>query len=330
MKSAQDLQIVHIIGSGHSGSTLLDMMLGGHSQISALGEAYFLQFNILNRRKLDVCTCGNHPLECPFWLKVETAAQEALETDTSPALASLLLADPRMAELMDSDGRFRERKPGDRYSHRSRINQGILALGSTRLQNLLSRWVSEVRLHRRIAKDTITLYELVRRAHQTPIIVDSTKNPGTFKNIYLQATAPMQFLRVIRDGRAVCASRMRREGVSMPQAAAVWLTEQIKRRTAEKTIRNSRIKTVYYENLASAPADTIDGICRFLGIETEPRMLDFRRERHNLGGNPMRLRRNESSIRLDERWRTQLSNEDLRWFERIAGSMNRALGYSRF
>jgi hypothetical protein len=34
-----------------------------------------------------------------------------------------------------------------------------------------------------------------------------------------------------------------------------------------------------------------------------------------------------TEIRLDERWRTRLGEADLRYFDREAGEVNRALGY---
>jgi hypothetical protein len=34
-----------------------------------------------------------------------------------------------------------------------------------------------------------------------------------------------------------------------------------------------------------------------------------------------------SEIRLDERWRTHLSTENLQIFERLAGALNRKYGY---
>lgn len=319
--------IVHIVGSGHSGSTLLDMLLGGHSKVSSLGEAYFLHFNVRNVREKDVCTCGEHVAECPFWMKVEEEAQAALGPVDGVALEELQLADERMAVLMNELGEFRERKPYEEDVFRSWVNQGVLVLGSSRLQQLLSIVSSEVRRHRRIGRDLVTLYELVRRAHETPIIVDSTKNPGTFKNVFLQADRKMRFLLILRDGRAVCYSRMRREGVRMEEAARIWRMEHLKRRVASLTIPKKRIFRVRYEELASSPESTIRDVCSFLGLKFEESMLHFREDRHNLGGNPMRFRDTERTIRLDEAWRKELSESDLLTFDKIAGSLNERLGY---
>ena len=83
---------------------------------------------------------------------------------------------------------------------------------------------------------------------------------------------------------------------------------------------------VGYEELCRHPEETLRGICRFLGMSAEEIALDFRgREQHVLGNN-MRLS-SDSKIRLDERWRTGLSKEDLETFEEVAGEMNRKYGY---
>ncbi len=68
---------------------------------------------------------------------------------------------------------------------------------------------------------------------------------------------------------------------------------------------------------------------RFLCVPFSAQMLELRKqESHNIGGNPMRFRTGEQTIRLDERWREQLSADDLAIFDRRAGTWNRRLGYS--
>ncbi len=51
---------------------------------------------------------------------------------------------------------------------------------------------------------------------------------------------------------------------------------------------------------------------------------------HGLGlrvfGNSMRLE-SQQEVRLDDRWKTELNRDDLSTFERVAGTINRKLGY---
>jgi hypothetical protein len=62
--------VVFISGLSHSGSTLLNMMLGSHSRCVGLGEAFRtiapgvrgIEKTLTNR-----CTCGAAPKDCKFW-----------------------------------------------------------------------------------------------------------------------------------------------------------------------------------------------------------------------------------------------------------------------
>lgn len=61
--------IVFIAGLDHSGSTMLDLLLGGHSKIVGLGEiALFLERYPESTN--ETCTCRKRATECPFWEKV--------------------------------------------------------------------------------------------------------------------------------------------------------------------------------------------------------------------------------------------------------------------
>ncbi len=74
-KQKNKIPILYIIGSGHSGSTLLDMLLGGHSKIVGVGE--FRMFSN-QKQKLEnqICTCGKKILDCSFWKKVSQTIEE--------------------------------------------------------------------------------------------------------------------------------------------------------------------------------------------------------------------------------------------------------------
>jgi len=54
------MKAVFILGSGHSGSTLLDLLLDGHSKIAGIGE-------LERARPESVCTCGRSVLVCRIW-----------------------------------------------------------------------------------------------------------------------------------------------------------------------------------------------------------------------------------------------------------------------
>ena len=61
-------RVVFIAGLGHSGTTLLDLLLGAHPGVVGLGEVYNMLDPVLREAEMDsYCSCGLHSTECPFW-----------------------------------------------------------------------------------------------------------------------------------------------------------------------------------------------------------------------------------------------------------------------
>lgn len=80
----QPIKILYILGSGHSGSTLTDLILGSHSEVESAGEIekywklssdVFLSSNKIRR----MCTCGKFIDDCDYWRSI--AARLNLQLD---------------------------------------------------------------------------------------------------------------------------------------------------------------------------------------------------------------------------------------------------------
>lgn len=78
------VDVIYILSSGHSGSTLLDLLLGSHSEIEGVGEIRSLAsyFDPDSTRPLDKqdCTCGRLVRECPYWAQVRGAVAKRIGT----------------------------------------------------------------------------------------------------------------------------------------------------------------------------------------------------------------------------------------------------------
>ncbi len=77
--SPEDRAVVYIAGSGRSGSTLLDRMLGQMPGVTAIGELA----QLWRPGELDklVCGCGTPVRSCPFWSRVADRAYGGWDTD---------------------------------------------------------------------------------------------------------------------------------------------------------------------------------------------------------------------------------------------------------
>lgn len=304
-----DAGLVYIGGTGHSGSTLLDLLLNNHSMIQSTGEIHRL--NHYARGNLEPCTCGQPVAECPFWLDVERRVRESrgLAPETRP-----LLSDEIMIRTEAVGG------------WRSVVEKAALVQPSLPLGRALGRAVAPA--HYRAARASLEWYRAIRKATGTSLVVDSSKDPRRLKWLYTVAPAHYRLVYLVRDGRAVTASGIRRRGHSMEEVARKWRALHRRSRAAQRSIPAGQKLRVRYETLCTEPERVLREIHRFLGVPGEDGGTTIRREgSHNIGGNAMRLRAGETTIRLDDRWKRELSPQQLEVFDRIAGRLNRRLGY---
>ena len=112
----------------------------------------------------------------------------------------------------------------------------------------------------------------------------------------------------------------------MTQAAYAWRRCNDAAEHVLRDLRPSQWVEVRYEEYCRDPYATLSRLFEFLAVERQGSLNNFRAVEQHVVGNGMRLDAT-SQIQLDERWRTELKDGDLRAFDRIAGEMNRRYGY---
>ena len=296
-------KVVFVTGVGHCGSTLLDLLLGSHSQGFSLGEWRSLHraFAPGSSGRVSCGVCGE---DCEFW------NQE------------------------------------DRLSVLRRYFAGA---GS---RNWFSR-----RAYWFLANYKLSIYREFFAWTGAIVLVDSGKSISWIARQHRPAVrwrAVDPYLVFIhRDGRAVVNSYLRKYKQSRTTEDVVnfWVAETRRIEDYYAHYDPERRFALAYEDLATSPADIMQSVCAWLDIDFEPGMLDFWEHGHHIiGGNygvrsqlvsgAKRVRnkpQNESvhaqpahsqhpaftpSIRLDLRWKSELGQERLATFEKIAGSAN--------
>jgi hypothetical protein len=158
----------------------------------------------------------------------------------------------------------------------------------------------------------------------------------------------VKVIRLIRDGRAVALTCMdpagfadsrdpskraggmgsdrEKERLSMAQAAYQWRRCNEEGEHVLRPLAKARWIEIHYEGLCTNPDATLSRLFTFLGVDPDKRIVDFRSVEQHVVGNGMRLD-TTSEIRLDERWRETLTEQDLRVFNDVAGELNRRYGY---
>lgn len=304
------------IGSvGYSGSTLLDMILGQEPNFTALGEvAKLAEFHSQGLR----CTCGSPVSRCEFWTQVEREIENCFVGNPANhfSLGEFPLISKRVHPTIH---RWLPTMP-----------ESLLLLGNRTLWSYFARRSQSVQEVDLAARNTLILFHTVAGMTNSKIIVDSSKEPVKLKSLYLVDPQRFRLIFLIRDGRAVTLSQMKHKNLSFEAAARRWARYNFNLRWMMKTIPSRQCMFMRYEDLCRFPRREINRIYSFLNMagstDNRPLQLD-KATCHNIGGNPMRRRFEESDIVLDEGWRTTITPEQLQLFERIAGRWNRSFGY---
>lgn len=275
---AQPVKVIYIMGSGRSGSTVLDMALGRIPGVVSTGELANLAFK--TDFENEYCSCGSLLLVCPFWGKVLTALKS--QRDYDPA---------RYARLQV------------RYE---RVRTLFRVLSARRDNDADFQWY----LLRSAA-----IFKTIAKFTGAQAVVDSSKSPVRALALSRASGIKLVPVHLVADPRGVAWSLQRAwaadpaagiqhalKSVSIARAAVGWLAtnwaaERVKRRLPG-------VLFLRYEDFAAEPAASIERILRAATIDyvagglpetIEPRKL------HVAAGNRVR-RQDKVMIRMDDAW----------------------------
>jgi hypothetical protein len=310
-----DPKYIFICAAGHAGSTLLNLLLGSHPKGLAVGEITHLPKNI----SIDsTCSCGQPVSACEFWHQTIDEFGDRLGID--------LWSNPYRLDL----GYIMDGTEIDQtHQTRLRMMRRKIAYG---LEYASFRWntpapgpvhVSLVNA----ARNKVRLFDFLLEKSASDFVVDSSKHYVEAVHLYETAPEDTKIIFLVRDGRAVFNSGLRR-GLTPRAALNAWNRPYARSLPVlEKRVPRKDWTTVKYEDLAKSPEVEMRKTCEFLGVPFTTEMLKISEiDSHIANGNRMRLRK-DTAIRLDERWRDELPIEMLNYFERRAGDLNRDLGY---
>ena len=306
---------IYICSAGHSGSTLLDLLLGSHTGIASLGEIDHLSKNLaLNT----TCSCGTPVRACPVWIEIISRLGASLGIDINADPYRLHLGYPKASVVIDRSHQT------SLYLLRREVILGLAYLqlrfgnpGSHPLLPTVTRFID----------NTFVVFNAARSVLGASMIVDSSKSYLKAVLLYQRSPDQVRILLLTRDGRGVYASNLKR---GKPRAKAIrdWRNQYVRGLSLmRKHVHAAHRMQIRYEDLAADPASTLQSICEFLGLHFEDQMLDFRRKTHHVtNGNDMRFS-TSTRIERDEQWRSILKPDDLQYFNRKAGWLNEQLGY---
>jgi Sulfotransferase family len=268
------MRVLFILGSGHCGSTLLDLLLDGHSRIVGVGE-------MSGARPDDRCTCGRAASACKFW-------RDALGQE-----------------------------PWVRHEPYRGKTAFLLGHGDYRVPS--SHHIIDVDNYRQQVE---TAYRRILQSTGADLLVDSSKSPERAEILSQSKAVDPVVLHLVRDGRAVTWSFVRKYEPRLPYLLR-WAGTNMKVEVLRKRWQ-TRVRFLFmrYEDLVDDPQSQLTRLCEAVGLEYEPGMLAFRSsEHHQIGGNRIRLA-SDADIHADNAWRTDMPKWQRAFFDLCFGLLN--------
>jgi hypothetical protein len=321
-------KLAYLLAASHSGSTLLAMLLGAQPGACTVGE---LKATHLGDGSFYRCSCREKIRDCAFWQEISKAMARRGITDFDITRAETSIFEAKSPYVR------RLLAPLYRGSALETARDFGLSL-SREWRSLLANTNCRNR----------ALIESLLEVTESGVVVDSSKNAIRLKYLLQIPDLDLRVIRVIRDGRAVSLTytdewnyadssdpAMRSGGTgtrrppqrnSMAEAANEWKRSNESCDALTALLPASQWTAVRYENLCADPEETLKHLATFLDLDPNQVTLDFRAVTQHVIGNGMRMD-TTSEIRLDERWKSHLCEEDLRAFDEIAGDLNRRYGY---
>lgn len=307
--SPSRIPLTYVVGSSHSGSTLLAFLLDQHPQVACVGEtAVKRRIRQEGRAASQLCSCGEPLASCPFW--------QAIFREVS---AQGVGFDP---DHWSTDYRF-EADWLDRLLTRET---------SLFFMRKVRRWASHhlpffSQRTARVDRVNVAFARAVLARTGARVLCDTTKLLTRLTYLLDVPDLRVNVIRLVRDVRGVAASAKRR-GERVLDATHVWINDQvaIDRLLADRPSLAACL--VRYEDLCARPATTLAQVWRFCGVDPFDSSGVVRSSAHHVLGNNMRMG-DTITVRLDDAWRTLLDakEEDVVW--KTAAVLSERLGYTR-
>ena len=290
----EKVKVVLIAGSGRSGSTLLDRVLGHFLHACSTGELR----HIWERGCLEnqLCGCGQKFSDCSFWQPILADLKKKTQIENIDEVVKLKQSVDRMKEIPN--------------------------LLFPAMRNRQKKWAyktySQVLLH---------LFEAISRESGCDLVVDSSKDPSYVYLLNAMARdelIDLYIIHMVRDSRAVAYSWLRNKKrpeihwkeeempiYSVFKSAWEWIMFNFII-SLVKFSTGARYFFLRYEDFTSILGQELQKIILFLGLEPAhiPSFQTHSVElssAHTISGNPMRFERGTIRIKPDTEWVEKLS-----------------------
>lgn len=278
-----DFKIIYILGAGHSGSSLLDNIIGSSKEVFSVGELFYYDIYLNNKKgkkliKNKICTCGKKIDDCDFWKNIK---KKDLSVNKNEDLISSIKIMINIINLFEKLFCFNMEFPNN-YT----IYDSIFKEAKKKKEDI--KYILDS------SKDPRRLYELIKDKS-----IDN-------QNI--------QIIHLVRDGRAYINSFQDKKRTNLKlkkKNMLICIFEWILINLISKIlIHKYKLKNINisYEKFTKNPIDTIEEINNKFEISVNKNFLNYvnKTTYHNINGNVTRFN-NLSKIVLNQKWKKNLN-----------------------
>ena len=293
-----------------SGSTIMSDLLNENPHLINIGElVHMWQRGVIDD---NLCGCGKAFSECEFWSEVGQIAFGGWDKVSGEQMRALQLG-------------------ADRTRH-------IPALLAPKVERLFGSRIDEY------AAVLTRVLRAIIEVSATPIILDTSKHISTALLLRRLPDVDLRVVHIVRDPRGVANSWSKvverpevQGGAEMdtlhPGRIGLrwlwfnWAFSNMDRLGVPTT-------TIRYEDFVASPAEMLDQIFDFAGIDFNSSEI-FDRDPlilqggHSVSGNPRRLDRRPVQLRVDEQWRNDLDPKMRDLVSRVTRPMLGRYRYSK-
>lgn len=303
------LPLTYVVGSSHSGSTLLALLADEHPQVASVGEtAIKRRIRAEGRAGEQHCSCGTTVAACPFWSEIfaDVSARGI----------------PFDVDHWRVDYRFES----------GWMDRALTRETSSWSRRHVARWMGRnlPGLRRRMTDvdaANVAFVEAVLTRTRRRVFFDGTKLLTRLLYLLDVPAFRINIVHLVRDVRGVAASAKKR-GADVAGATQVWLNDQIAIARLRAEYPATEYVCIRYEDLCGSPNDVLSKVWLLCGVDVRPVPTVIETDRHHVLGNSMRMR-TTIEVRLDDTWRERLAPDEERRILDVAGTMNAQLGYAR-
>lgn len=225
----QKIKVIYLAGSGRSGSTILNIILGNHPQIFGGGELQNM-CTVYNTTK--ICSCQAHMVNCKFW--------SAVMNDW-------------ISKVKDDDIHSALKK----WSN----FEGVFSLKAW-LRIYFGIGIRS-KQYREYLDSTSKFYQTILQHSKKEIVVDISKNPLRALALERNPDIDLRMVHLVRDGRAVAWSlkknaKQQKRNRPIWRAAMFWVV--INRMTNIVRAKVEHTTVIKYEDFVKNPGNILNQI----------------------------------------------------------------------